>query len=110
MRNLPRQYKIRKKPILDPGATRHQQAGTGIWHRDTPRKAQKQHYKKVTKYKSNTNLQGSRCNDVEADNQVFDGNDVEIKQKSLEAIRLLRQADQALDKICKFITVCTEYV
>ena len=69
-----------------------------------------QHYKKVTKYKSNTNLQGSRYNDVEADNQVFDGNDVEIKQKSLEAIRLLRQADQALDKICKFITVCTEYV
>jgi hypothetical protein len=29
-RNLPRLYKIRKEPILDPGATRHQQAQTGI--------------------------------------------------------------------------------
>jgi hypothetical protein len=38
---------------------------------------------------------------VEADNQVFGANEVEIKQKSLEAIRLLRQADQTLYKICK---------
>jgi len=110
MGNLPRLCKNRKEPILDPGATRHQQAGSGIWHHDTPRKDQKQHYKKVTKYKSNANWQGSRRNDVEADNQVFGANEAEIKQKSLEAIRLLRQADQALDKICKFIADCTEYV
>jgi hypothetical protein len=30
MRYLPRLYKMRKVPVLDPGATRHQQAGTGI--------------------------------------------------------------------------------
>ncbi len=30
MQNLPKLYKIRKKPILDPGAMMHQQAGTGI--------------------------------------------------------------------------------
>ncbi len=109
-RNLPRLYKIRKEPILDPGATRHHQAGTGIWHCDTPRKAQKQHYKKVAKYESNVNWQGSRRNDMEAVNQAFGTNEMEIKQKSLEAIRLLRQADCALGKICKYIIDCTTYV
>jgi hypothetical protein len=110
MRNLPSLYEIRKEPILDPGATRHQQAGTGIWHCDMPRKAQKQHYKKVSKNKRKTNWQGSRRNDLEAVNQVFGANEVEIKQKSMEALILLRQADQALDKICKFIADHTEYV
>jgi hypothetical protein len=28
MQSLPRLYKIKKESILDPGATRHQQAGT----------------------------------------------------------------------------------
>jgi predicted unusual protein kinase regulating ubiquinone biosynthesis (AarF/ABC1/UbiB family) len=110
MRNLPILYKIGKEPILDPGATKHHQAGTGIWHCDTPRRAQKQHYKKVAEYKSNANWQGSRQNDVEAVNEAFDANGAEIKQKSLETIRLLRQADQALDKIREFIADCTEYV
>jgi hypothetical protein len=87
-----------------------QQAGTGIWHPDMPRKAQKQHYKKVAKYKSNVNWQGSRRNDVEAVNQTFGVKEVEIKQKSLEAVRLLRQADCALDKIRKYIADCKEYV
>jgi hypothetical protein len=36
---------------------------------------------------------------MEAVNQVFGANEVEIKQKSLEAFRLLMQADHALDKI-----------
>ena len=75
-----------------------------------PKKAQKQHHKKVTGKQRNRNWQGSRHNDVEAVNQVFGVNEVEIKQKYLEALRLLRQADQALDKICKFIADCTEYV
>jgi hypothetical protein len=48
MRNLSRLNKIRIEPIHDPGATMHQQAGTDIWHHDTPKKAQKQHHKKVT--------------------------------------------------------------
>ncbi len=39
---------------------------------------------------------------MKAVNQVFGANEVEIKWKSLEALRLLRQADQALDKIGKF--------
>jgi hypothetical protein len=75
-----------------------------------PRKAHKQHYKKVAKNKHNKNWQGSRHNDLEAVNKVFGANKVEIKQKSLEALRLLRQADQALDEISKFIADCTEYV
>jgi hypothetical protein len=110
MQNLPRLYEIRKEPILDPGATRHQQTGTGIWCCDMPRNAQKQHYKKVTKNKCNTNWQGRGRDEVEAVNQVFGANEMKIKRKSLEALRLLRQADQALEKICKFIADCTEYV
>jgi hypothetical protein len=101
---------IRKEPILNPGATRHQQAGSGIWHCDMPRKAQKQHFKKVARNKHNMIWQGSRHNDVEALNQVFGMNEVEIKRKSLEALRLLRHADQALEEIHKFITDRTEYV
>ncbi len=49
----------------------HQQAGTGIWHRDTSKKVQKQHHKKVAGKQHNRNWQGSRRNDVEAVNQVF---------------------------------------
>jgi hypothetical protein len=47
---------------------------------------------------------------MEAVNQVFGANEVEIKWKSLVALRLLRQADQALDKIHKFLANCTEFV
>jgi hypothetical protein len=49
MQNLPRLYKIKKEPILDPGATMHQQAGTGIWHRDTKKKPPKKQNKKVAR-------------------------------------------------------------
>jgi hypothetical protein len=52
----------------------------------------------------------ARRNDVEAVNQMFGANKVEIKQKSLEALRLLRQADHALDKFCKYLEDRTEYV
>jgi hypothetical protein len=86
----------------------HQQAGTGIWCCHKPKKAQKQH--QVFGNQRNRNRQGSRCNNVEAVNQVFGTNEVEIKQKSLEALRLLRQADQALDKIHKLLADCTEFV
>ncbi len=46
MQNLPKLYEIRKKPILDLGAMMHQQAGTGIWHHNTPKNTQKQQHKK----------------------------------------------------------------
>jgi hypothetical protein len=88
----------------------HQQTGTGIWSRDTPKKAQKQHHKKVAGKQCSRNWQGSRHNDVEAVNQVFGANKVEIKRMFPEALRLLRQADQALDKICEFFADCTEFV
>ncbi len=52
----------------------------------------------------------SRRNDMEALNQVFGANKVEIKQKSLEALRLLRQDDYALYKIHKYLADHTEYV
>jgi hypothetical protein len=87
-----------------------QHAGTGIWCCDITKNAQKQQHKKFARNKCNRNWQGSRRNDVDAVNQVFGANKVEIMQKSLEALRLLRQADQALDKICKYLTDCTEYV
>jgi hypothetical protein len=47
---------------------------------------------------------------VEAVNQVFGANKVEIKQKTLEALRLLRQADHALEEIQKYLAEHTEYV
>jgi hypothetical protein len=86
-----------------------QQAGTGICC-DMPKNVQKQQHKKVATKKCNRNWQGSRHNDVEAFDQVFGPNKVDIKQKTLEALRLLRQADHALDKICKYLTDRTEYV
>jgi hypothetical protein len=42
--------------------------------------------------------------------QVFGANKVEIKQKSLEALRLLWQADHALDSIREYLTDRTEYM
>jgi hypothetical protein len=68
----------------------HEKAGTGIWHRNMAKKAQKQHCKIVAGDKSSVNWQGSRRNDVEAVTQAFGANKVEIKYKSLEAIRHLR--------------------
>jgi hypothetical protein len=73
----------------------------GIWCCDTTKKAQKRYCKKVAKYKRNRNWQNSRRNDVEAVNQLFRANKVKIKQKMLEALRLLKQADHALNKVCK---------
>ncbi len=55
------------------------------------------------------NRQGSRRNDVEAVNKAFSANKVKIKHKSLEAIRLLRQADHVLDEICEYIDDRTAY-
>jgi hypothetical protein len=75
-----------------------------------PKDAQKQQHKKVARNKHNRNWQGSRHNDVEAVNQVFRAKEVEIKQKTLEALRLLRQADHALDKPCKYFNDLTEYM
>jgi hypothetical protein len=82
----------------------------GIWCCDTTKKAQKQYCKKVTKYKSNMNWRDSRCNGVEAVDQLFGANKVEIKQMTLEALRLLRKADHALGKICKYFKDLTKDV
>jgi hypothetical protein len=109
-RNLPKLYKTGKKPILDPGATVHQWAGTGIWCRNTPKYGQKQQHKKVARNMRTRNRQSSRHNDVEAVDQVFGANKVKIKQKTQKALRLLRQADHALNKICKYLADRTEYV
>jgi hypothetical protein len=110
MQNLSKLYEIMKLSILDPGATMHQWAGTGIWHCDTPKSTQKQQHKKVARNNRKRNWQGSRRNDVEAVNQVFGVNKVEIKQKTLEALGLLRQADHALDEIYKYLADRTKYV
>ncbi len=69
----------------------------GIWCCGTVKKAQMQYCKKVAKYKSNVNWKGGRCNDAEAVNQLFGANKVEIRKKTLEALRLLRQDDHALN-------------
>ncbi len=47
---------------------------------------------------------------MEAVNQVYGANKVEIKQKTLETLRLLRQADLTLDKIRKYLADRTEYM
>ncbi len=47
---------------------------------------------------------------MEAVDQVFGANEAAIKQMTLEALRLLRQADHALDKIHKYLTDHTENV
>jgi hypothetical protein len=72
--------------------------------------AQKQQHKKVARNKHNSNWQGSRHNNVEAVNQVFTANKMEIKLKTLEALRIIRQADHVLDKICKCFADSTDYV
>jgi hypothetical protein len=79
-----------------------------IWHCDTTKKAQKQYCKKVAKYKHNRNRQGSRRNDADAVDQLFGANKVEIKQKTLEALRLLRKADHALNKVCEYFDNLTK--
>jgi hypothetical protein len=38
---------------------------------------------------------------------LFGANKVEIKQKTLDALRLLRQADHALDKVSKYFNDLT---
>ncbi len=75
-----------------------------------PKFGQKQQHKKVARNKHNRNWQGIRHNDVEAVKQVLGENEGGIKQKTLEALRLLRQADHALDKICKYLADRTENV
>ncbi len=45
---------------------------------------------------------------MEAVDQLFGTNKVEVKQKMLEALRLLRQADQALDEVRKYFNDLTE--
>jgi hypothetical protein len=47
---------------------------------------------------------------VEAVTQLFGANKVEIKQKMLEALRLLRQADHALDKVLEYFDDLNEDV
>ncbi len=47
---------------------------------------------------------------MDAVNQLFGANKVEIKQKMLEALRLLRQADHALNKVCKYFDNVTKDV
>jgi hypothetical protein len=110
MQNLPKLCEIRKKPILDPGAMMHQWAETGIWHCNELKNTEKQQHKKVARNKCNKNWQSSRCNDVEAVNQLLGANKVEIKQRMLEALRLLRQADHALDKVCEYFHNLTKNV
>jgi hypothetical protein len=110
MQRIPKLYEIRKKPILDPGAMMHQQAGTGIWRCNMPKNTQKQQHKKGTRNKCNKNWQSNRHNDMEAVNQLFGADEVKIKQKMLEALRLLRQADHALDKIREYFDDLTKDV
>jgi hypothetical protein len=47
---------------------------------------------------------------VEAVNQLFGANEVEIKQKMLEGLRLLRQAGHALEEVCEYFDNLTKDV
>jgi hypothetical protein len=73
-----------------------------------PKNTQKQQHKKVARNKHNRNWQSNRHNNMEAVNQLFGANKVEIKQKMLEALRLLRQADHALNEVRKYFNNLTQ--
>ncbi len=45
---------------------------------------------------------------MEAVDHLFGANEVEIKQKMLEALRLLMQADHALGKVCEYFDNLTK--
>ncbi len=45
---------------------------------------------------------------MEAVHQLFGANEVEIKQKMLKALKLLRQADHALNEVCKYFDNLTK--
>jgi hypothetical protein len=45
---------------------------------------------------------------MEAVDQLFGVKKVEIKQKTLEALRLLRQADRACNKVCEYFDDLTK--
>ncbi len=47
---------------------------------------------------------------MEAVNQLLGANEVEIKQKMLQALRLLRQIEHALNKVCKYFDDLTKDV
>ncbi len=72
------------------------------------RNTQKQQHKKAARNKRNRNWQNSRHNDMEAVDQLFGANKVEIKQKTLKALSILRQADQALNEVCEYFNNCTK--
>jgi hypothetical protein len=59
-------YNIRKEPVLDCGATVHQEARAGIWHHDTKKKPLRKGNKKIARDYGNVNWQGIRPKDVEA--------------------------------------------
>jgi hypothetical protein len=82
----------------------------GIWCCDMTKKAWRQYCKKAAKYNSNVNWKGSRHNGMEVVDQLFGVNKVDIKQKMLEALRLLKQADHALDVVCKYFDNLTKEV
>jgi hypothetical protein len=54
------------------------------------------------------NWKGSRHKDMEAVDQLFGANKVEIKQKTFAALRLLRRADQALDQVFEYFNNLTK--
>jgi hypothetical protein len=56
MRNFPRLYKIRKGPVLDPGATMNQQAGTGVWHCNATKKLRRIKTRKVRRSTTSTGM------------------------------------------------------
>jgi hypothetical protein len=64
----------------------------------------------IIRNRHNRNWQSSRHNDVEAVNQLFGANKVEINQKMLKALRLLRQADHAVNEVCEYFDNLTKDV
>ncbi len=98
--------------ILDPGASILQYAGTGIWPCDQMKNSHKLNKCacKSAACAGNINWQGDAHNDTNAFNLAFGANKEEIKQKSLRASRLLRDAESAVDKICTYIGDHTAYL
>ena len=110
-------FKDREPPILDPGAyPNYYSGGTGIRHcnqpKEPPRNAthHENHHHHCCAGNSNINWQDSR-DDVTGVNHAFGGSmNEDIKQKILRAIKLLKDAESAIDKVCTFISDCTAFV
>jgi hypothetical protein len=73
LKNFLTQFKAWKGPILNPGASIHQNMGIGIWHCDQAKNSPRKRNKRCSHIR-NINWMGNGYYDMYAVNQVFGEN------------------------------------